>query len=68
MEKDNLAWREMELSMKNDMIDVYRRCSAVADSRMTDLGMEIEKQNNEKKILEVRLAEASREPGTRWCL
>lgn len=63
MEKDNLVWREMELSMKNDMIDVYRRCSAVADSRMTDLGMEIEKRNNEKKMIEVRLAEASKEPG-----
>ncbi|KAK4783349.1 hypothetical protein SAY86_007723 [Trapa natans] len=63
MEKDNLAWREMELSMKNDMIDVYRRCSVVADSRMTDLGMEIEKHNNEKKIFEVRLAEVSKETG-----
>ncbi|KAK4755645.1 hypothetical protein SAY87_009402 [Trapa incisa] len=63
MEKDDLAWREMELNLKNDMIDVYRRCSAVADSRMTDLGMEIEKHNNEKKMIEVKLAETSKEMG-----
>ncbi|PKI55045.1 hypothetical protein CRG98_024552 [Punica granatum] len=63
MEKENLAWREMELSIKNDMVDVYRRCSVVADSRMTDLGMEIQKQSDERKMIEVRMAEASKEPG-----
>ncbi|KAJ0112961.1 hypothetical protein Patl1_00150 [Pistacia atlantica] len=63
VEKDNLAWREMELNMKNDLVDVFRRSSAVSDSRIADLRMEIQNQIDEKLRTETRLGEASREPG-----
>ncbi|KAJ4727229.1 E3 ubiquitin protein ligase [Melia azedarach] len=63
VEKDSLAWREMELNMKIDLVDAFRRSSAVADSKIADLGIEIQKQIEEKKRIEMRLEEASREPG-----
>uniref|UniRef100_A0A2N9EF63 E3 ubiquitin protein ligase n=1 Tax=Fagus sylvatica TaxID=28930 RepID=A0A2N9EF63_FAGSY len=62
-EKDNLLWSERELSIKNDMVDVFRRSSAVAELRATDLGVEIQKQIEERNIIESKLEEASREPG-----
>ncbi|XVF22818.1 hypothetical protein REPUB_Repub12eG0203600 [Reevesia pubescens] len=63
VEKDNLAWREKELSIKNDIADVFRRSLAVSDSRASDLGEEIQRQIHEKKRIEAKLEEASREPG-----
>ncbi|KAH9733326.1 E3 ubiquitin-protein ligase BRE1-like 1 [Citrus sinensis] len=63
VEKDNLAWRETELNMKIDLVDVFRRSSAVTDSKIADLGIEIQKQIDEKNRIEMRLEEASREPG-----
>ncbi|GLU00395.1 hypothetical protein SLE2022_177700 [Rubroshorea leprosula] len=62
-EKDNLAWREREVSIKNDLVDVFRRTSAVADSRASDLGIEIRRQIDEMKKIKTKLEEASREPG-----
>jgi E3 ubiquitin-protein ligase BRE1 len=56
-------WSERELSIKNDMVDVFRRSSAVAELRATDLGVEIQKQIEERNIIESKLEEASREPG-----
>lgn len=56
-------WRERELNVKNDVVDVLRRSAAVVDSRITDLGMEIQKQIDERKRIEAKLEEASREPG-----
>lgn len=56
-------WRERELNVKNDIVDVLRRSAAVVDSRITDLGIEIQKQIDERKRIEVKLEEASREPG-----
>ncbi|XWS35628.1 hypothetical protein CRYUN_Cryun20dG0013300 [Craigia yunnanensis] len=63
VEKDNLAWREKELSIKNDIADVFRRSLAVADSRASHLGAEIQRQLDERKRIESKLEEASREPG-----
>ncbi|XVF73484.1 hypothetical protein PTKIN_Ptkin12aG0204800 [Pterospermum kingtungense] len=63
VEKDNLAWREKELSIKNDIADVFRRSVAVADSRASHLGAEIQRQIDERKRFEAKLEEASREPG-----
>ncbi|XP_040370193.1 E3 ubiquitin-protein ligase BRE1-like 1 isoform X2 [Rosa chinensis] len=68
VEKDNLVWRERELNVKNDVVDVLRRSAAVVDSRITDLGMEIQKQIDERKRIEAKLEEASREPGRKEVL
>ncbi|XP_022733211.1 E3 ubiquitin-protein ligase BRE1-like 1 isoform X2 [Durio zibethinus] len=63
VEKVNLAWREKELSIRNDIADVFRRSLTVADSRASHLGTEIQRQVDEKKRIEAKLEEASREPG-----
>ncbi|MFS8022779.1 putative transcription factor C2H2 family [Helianthus anomalus] len=63
VEKDNLGWREKEFNMKNDIGDVLRQSSAVSDSRIRDLQMEIQKQVDRKKLIESKLEAASREPG-----
>ncbi|XP_044493657.1 E3 ubiquitin-protein ligase BRE1-like 1 isoform X3 [Mangifera indica] len=65
VETDNLVWREMESNIKNDLVDVLRRSSAVSDSRIADLRMEIQKQIEGKLGIETKLEEASREPGKR---
>lgn len=56
-------WIERELIIKNDMVDVFRRSSAIDDSRAADLRVEIQKQIEERNRLESKLEEASREPG-----
>ncbi|XP_022756964.1 E3 ubiquitin-protein ligase BRE1-like 1 isoform X3 [Durio zibethinus] len=63
VEKDNLVWKEKELSIKNDIADIFRRSSAVSDFRASHLGAEIQRQIDERKRIEVKLEEASREPG-----
>ncbi|KAB5569032.1 hypothetical protein DKX38_002825 [Salix brachista] len=63
VEKDNLVWKERELNMKNDLVEVCRRSTAVVESRIADLGKEIQKQINERNMIETKLKEASREPG-----
>ncbi|KAK9050112.1 hypothetical protein SSX86_030918 [Deinandra increscens subsp. villosa] len=63
VEKDNLGWREKEYNMKNEIGDVARQSSAVFDSRIKDLQMEIQKQIDRRKLIESKLEEASREPG-----
>ncbi|OMP00714.1 Zinc finger, RING-type [Corchorus olitorius] len=63
VEKDNLAWREKELSVKMDIADVFRRSLAVSDSRASHLGAEIQRQIDERKRIEAKLEEASIEPG-----
>ncbi|KAE8660865.1 E3 ubiquitin-protein ligase BRE1-like 1 [Hibiscus syriacus] len=63
VEKDNLAWREKELNIKNDIADVLQRSLAVSNSRASYLGAEIERQIDERKRIEAKLEEASREPG-----
>ncbi|CAK9149379.1 unnamed protein product [Ilex paraguariensis] len=63
IEKDTLAWREKEMTIKNDLLDNFHRSSAVADSRITELRIEIQKQINDKNIMETKLEEASRDRG-----
>ncbi|KAM3238484.1 E3 ubiquitin-protein ligase BRE1-like 1 [Capsicum annuum] len=63
VEKDNLTWREKEMNLKNDIIDVFRRSSTVADSRIAWLEKEIQKHMQERNMIEAKLEEASREPG-----
>ncbi|GMI74091.1 REDUCED DORMANCY 4, histone mono-ubiquitination 1 [Hibiscus trionum] len=63
VEKDNLAWREKELNIKNDIADVFQRSLAVSNSRASYLGAEIVRQIDERKRIEAKLEEASREPG-----
>ncbi|XP_025015584.2 E3 ubiquitin-protein ligase BRE1-like 1 isoform X2 [Ricinus communis] len=63
VERDNLVWREKELCIKNDLLDVFRRSSSVVESRIADLGVEIQRQIKEKNMIEAKLEEASREPG-----
>ncbi|XP_039035874.1 E3 ubiquitin-protein ligase BRE1-like 1 [Hibiscus syriacus] len=63
VEKDNLAWREKELKIKNDIADVFQRSLAVSNSRASYLGAEIDRQIDERKRIEAKLEEASREPG-----
>ncbi|TYI15077.1 hypothetical protein ES332_A08G163000v1 [Gossypium tomentosum] len=62
-EKDNLAWREKELTIKNDIADVLRRLLAIADSKASHLEAEIQQKFDEIKGIKVKLEEASREPG-----
>ncbi|GMJ13549.1 REDUCED DORMANCY 4, histone mono-ubiquitination 1 [Hibiscus trionum] len=58
-----MAWREKELNIKNDIADVFQRSLAVSNSRPSYLGAEIERQIDERKRVEAKLEEASREPG-----
>lgn len=51
------------MNIKNDIVDVFRRSSAVADSRATDLKIEIQRQIEERNRIESKLKEASRESG-----
>lgn len=63
VEKDELAWRDKEVSIKDDLVDVFSRSSNVAEFRITELRLEIQKQIDQKNWIETKLAEASREPG-----
>ncbi|KAH1080811.1 hypothetical protein J1N35_020572 [Gossypium stocksii] len=63
VEKDNLAWKEKELSIKNDIADVFQRSLAISDSRASHMGAEIQRQIDERKRIEAKLEEESREPG-----
>ncbi|KAE8702018.1 epoxide hydrolase 2 [Hibiscus syriacus] len=63
VEKDNLAWREKELNVKNDIAGVFQRSLAVSNSQAYYLGAEIKRQIDERKRIEAKLEEASREPG-----
>ncbi|KAK9148338.1 hypothetical protein Scep_007095 [Stephania cephalantha] len=63
VEKDSLFWKEAEVNVKVDVADVSRRASAVSHSRIVDLEKEMQKQIDERNLLESKLEEASREPG-----
>lgn len=51
--------------MKSDLLDVSRRSSAVAESRIADLGSQMQKHIDERSRIEAKLEEASREPGNK---
>ncbi|XP_042038389.1 E3 ubiquitin-protein ligase BRE1-like 1 isoform X1 [Salvia splendens] len=63
VEKESLYWREKESFMKNELVDVLQQSSAVANSRISDLEAEIDRYYKEKDLIEVKLDEASKEPG-----
>ncbi|XP_022863394.1 E3 ubiquitin-protein ligase BRE1-like 1 isoform X2 [Olea europaea var. sylvestris] len=63
VQKDCLAWREKEIYMKIELVDVLCRSSMVAESRISDLETEITKCIEEQRLIEAKLMEASREPG-----
>ncbi|KAK4488538.1 hypothetical protein RD792_004302, partial [Penstemon davidsonii] len=63
IEKESLFWREKEIHMKNELVDVLHRSSTVADSRIRDLETEIQRYIKEKDLIENKLEEASKEPG-----
>ncbi|KAF5191065.1 E3 ubiquitin protein ligase [Thalictrum thalictroides] len=62
-EKDNLVWREAEVNLKMDLADIFQRASTVADSRISVLEKLIQKQIDDRNMLETKLDEALREPG-----
>lgn len=62
-ERGGLFWKELELSIKTDIIDAYKRCSAVAESRMIELETEVKKQMEDRNIIETKQKEASNEAG-----
>ncbi|XP_047337787.1 E3 ubiquitin-protein ligase BRE1-like 1 [Impatiens glandulifera] len=61
--KDNLLWFEKDTAVKSDILDVLQKSCVVADSRIVELGVEIQKQLDERKLIETRLEESSRESG-----
>ncbi|KHN15380.1 E3 ubiquitin-protein ligase BRE1-like 1 isoform X1 [Glycine soja] len=63
VEKDNLAWREREWYIKNDLADVFQRSVAVSDFRVADLRFEIQKKIEERYVIENKLKEEARGPG-----
>ncbi|KAI4356680.1 hypothetical protein L6164_000684 [Bauhinia variegata] len=63
VEKENLSWKERDLYIKSDLVDVVQRSAAVADSRVADLEIKIQKIIEEGNEIEKRLEEAAREPG-----
>ncbi|XP_027112931.1 E3 ubiquitin-protein ligase BRE1-like 1 isoform X1 [Coffea arabica] len=62
VEKDNLAWREKEMHLRVELLDINHRSASVADLRITELEKGIQKYINEKNLIEVKLEEALREP------
>ncbi|KAL6495363.1 ubiquitin-like modifier hub1 [Orobanche gracilis] len=66
VEKESLYWLEKESQLKNEFVDVLNRSSAVANSRISDLEVEIQGYMKEKDLIEAKLEEASEEPGERY--
>ncbi|KAJ0258580.1 E3 ubiquitin protein ligase [Hirschfeldia incana] len=63
VEKDSIFWKERELNIKNELVDVSRRTAAVADSRIASLDVEIQKQLDEKTRIKTRLGNIPKERG-----
>ncbi|KAK7339260.1 hypothetical protein VNO77_19916 [Canavalia gladiata] len=63
VEKDNLAWKEKECYIKNDLADIFQRSVAVSEFRVTDIRTEIQKKIEERNVTENKLKEETREPG-----
>jgi len=63
VEKDKLLWKEREVNVSNDLGDVFRRSLTTANSRIEELETEIQRQTDERKLIETKLEEASKEPG-----
>lgn len=65
IEREKIAWQEKQGNMQNELLDISHQNSAVANSRISELRSEIQKQINERNMLESKLEEASRGPGRR---
>ncbi|KZV49042.1 hypothetical protein F511_10993 [Dorcoceras hygrometricum] len=63
VEKDTLFWREKENIVKSELVDVLHQSSAVADSRIRDLEVEIQRCIKAKTEIETKLEDALKEPG-----
>ncbi|KAJ4892345.1 E3 ubiquitin-protein ligase BRE1-like 1 [Raphanus sativus] len=63
VEKDSIFWKERELNIKNELVDVSRRTASVTDSRMASLDVEIQKQLDEKTRIKTRLGNIPKERG-----
>ncbi|KAJ0970614.1 hypothetical protein J5N97_018573 [Dioscorea zingiberensis] len=63
VERDNYIWREKEMNVKVDTIDVYQRISAFSESRVIELQRELQKLADKRIQLESKIEEASREAG-----
>lgn len=48
--------------LKNELVDLHSRSASAADSRISELEKEIERQGNEKNLIAARLEEASQGP------
>lgn len=68
VEKDKVAWKEREVVVMTDLGDVFRRSLTTAGSRIDELESEIQRQSDERKRIEAKLEEASREPGRKEIL
>ncbi|WJX81476.1 ubiquitin-like modifier hub1 [Trifolium repens] len=62
-EKDNLAWKDREWYIKNDLADLFQRSATVSDLRVADIRTEIQKAIEQRNVIENRLKEEAREPG-----
>lgn len=51
--------------MENDVVDVFHQSTIVNEYRIEELEKEIEKQITSRHLIETKLEEASREPGTK---
>ena len=63
VEKDSFIWREKEVSLKVDMAEASREVSAFSETKIAEMGSLLQKIVDEKRLLETKLEEASREPG-----
>lgn len=53
------------MSIKSELVDVARRSSSVADSRIASLDVEIQKQLDDKSRIKTRLENISKERGNK---
>ena len=51
--------------MESDVVDVFHQSTIVNEYRIEELEKEIEKQVSSRLLIETKLEEASREPGTK---
>lgn len=51
--------------MESDVVDVFHQSTIVNEYRIEELEKEIEKQITARHLIETKLEEASRQPGTK---
>ncbi|KAG4186235.1 hypothetical protein ERO13_A08G029900v2 [Gossypium hirsutum] len=61
--RDQLEKSKSEVFLHQDLFEKLQRSLAVANSRASHLGAEIQRQVDDRKRIEAKLEEASREPG-----